>query len=83
MLLLLYLDFPTQNDYRSAKSIYRLRQKYGLLKTRGQKHTVETISEALAELKASHPHRGAESLRQDLWHKHGMQVSRCVKTILL
>ncbi|THU98732.1 hypothetical protein K435DRAFT_795477 [Dendrothele bispora CBS 962.96] len=73
---LMKAHYDTEKYTLGIKSVYRLRVKHGLLKTRGQRHTEVTAAAQIASIKETHPHRGTETIRQDLWHKYGMQVPR-------
>lgn len=50
----------------------------GLSKTRGQKHTVETVLPTVLEIKEEFPKMGARSLTQALRVDHGIAVPEFV-----
>ena len=54
-----------------------MRQKLGLLSTRQQHHTVETIAEQTAEIRKMFPTRGNETVRKELHLRYGQRVPRC------
>lgn len=61
----------------SAKTVKRLRVKWNLKSTRQQNHTMQSIGEAVAEIRSRHPTRGIENMRKALLKDYGMRVPRC------
>ncbi|KAF7974335.1 hypothetical protein HWV62_12390 [Athelia sp. TMB] len=60
----------------STISLRRLRKKWGLKRARQQKHTFDSISDYVREIRVRFPFRGAETIRKSLRQNHGMHVSR-------
>lgn len=54
----------------------KIRIGMGLLRTRQQRHTVESIREAMIELRETYPNAGAREMVNLLFHEHAMSVSR-------
>ncbi|KZT10115.1 uncharacterized protein LAESUDRAFT_810391 [Laetiporus sulphureus 93-53] len=50
----------------SISSVKRFRKQWGLLSTRQQGHTMESIAQYVDAIKAKFPHRGADSIRKSL-----------------
>lgn len=59
-------------------SFKAIRKSLGLLSTRQQGHTIETIREAVADLRKDFPKAGARDMKSLLFHHKGMSVSRFV-----
>jgi len=53
-----------------------IRVGLGLRRTRQQAHTVESIREAMAGLRATYPNAGAREMVNLLFHEQAMSVSR-------
>lgn len=53
-----------------------IRKRMGLLTTRQQGHTVESILEAMIALRKRFPKAGARDMTSTLFHERGMSVSR-------
>ena len=66
--LLLFLD--------SVASIKRLRRKWELRSTRQQGHTLQSITEAIQNLREQYPTRGGEMIRKQLRVELNMRVPR-------
>jgi hypothetical protein len=64
------------NMLRSTKSIKRYRKDLGLLSTRQQKHTSDSIAEAVAKIREMFPSRGRETIRKELVMRYGIRASR-------
>ncbi|KAI1781732.1 hypothetical protein LXA43DRAFT_1036355 [Ganoderma leucocontextum] len=60
----------------SDTTVKRLRKKWGLMKTRTQRHTLESIHPYLIEIKKTYPNRGATKLTQALRLTHNVWVPR-------
>ncbi|KAG1764120.1 hypothetical protein EDD22DRAFT_979130 [Suillus occidentalis] len=54
----------------------KIRIRMGLLRTRQQRHTVESIREAMIDLREMYPNTGAREMVSLLFHEHAMSVSR-------
>ncbi|KAG1796073.1 uncharacterized protein HD556DRAFT_1234916, partial [Suillus plorans] len=54
----------------------KIRIGMGLLRTHQQRHTVESIREAMIELRETYPNAGAREMVNLLFHEHAMSVSR-------
>ncbi|KAG6378350.1 hypothetical protein JVT61DRAFT_14075 [Boletus reticuloceps] len=67
----------TQYGLRRTK-FREIRKSLGLIRTREQAHTVESICHVMAELRSMYPQAGAREMISHLFHSHGMQVSRRV-----
>jgi hypothetical protein len=50
----------------------------GLLSTRQQDHTIESIKDAMVALRKRFPKAGARDMASILFHEKGMSVSRSV-----
>ncbi|KAF9231983.1 hypothetical protein BU15DRAFT_90769 [Melanogaster broomeanus] len=57
-----------------------IRNNMGLKRTRQQRHTIETIRDAMAELRSMYPNAGAREMVNLLFHERNMSVSRNVVT---
>jgi len=66
-----------------AKSVYRLRKKWYLRSTRQQKHTVETITDHVAELRKMFPTQGNENIRKELRVRFDVRASRSVHFLVV
>lgn len=53
-----------------------IRNDMGLLRTRQQSHTIESIREAMIELRKAYPNAGAREMVILLFHEKEMSVSR-------
>lgn len=62
--------------YYSVVTIRRLRKKWGILSTRQQKHTPESIYDKVYEIRRRFPMRGIEGIRLSLRMEHGIRASR-------
>lgn len=60
-----------------------IRKRLGLLSTRQQSHTLETIYDAMISLQKRFPKAGAHDMKSLLFHQMGMSVPRCDAKILL
>ncbi|KAG1730995.1 hypothetical protein EDB19DRAFT_1912657 [Suillus lakei] len=56
----------------------KIRQAMGLHRTRQQAHTVESIGNAMIELRAIYPNAGAREMASLLFHEKDMSVARSV-----
>ncbi|KAG1816565.1 hypothetical protein EV424DRAFT_1528296 [Suillus variegatus] len=65
-----------RNHYDTSRYRTRIRIGMGLLRTRQQRHTVESIREAMIELRETYPNAGAREMVNLLFHEHAMSVSR-------
>jgi hypothetical protein len=54
----------------------KIRIGMGLLRTRQQRHSVESIREAMIDLREMYPNAGAQEMVSLLFHEHAMSVSR-------
>jgi len=66
---------PCSTMLHSMKSIKRYRKDLGLLSTRQQKHTSESIASAVAEIREMFPSRGRETIRKELSMRYGIRAS--------
>lgn len=57
-------------------SFKAIRKRMGLLSTRQQGHTVETIRDSVVALRKRFPKAGARDMTSLLFHEMGMKVSR-------
>lgn len=57
-------------------SYKKMRRRLGLYSARQQSHTVESIHDAMVELRELFPKAGAREMRSLLFHRYGMNVSR-------
>ncbi|KAF8149133.1 hypothetical protein B0H34DRAFT_758164 [Crassisporium funariophilum] len=55
-----------------------IRKRMGLLSTRQQKQTLETIREVMVDLREQYPLAGARDMVNHIFHKTGMKVSRAL-----
>ena len=62
--------------YTRVSSLKRLRKQLDLKSTRQQKHTTETIAEAIGQIRKLFPSRGNEMVRKELWQRFGIHASR-------
>lgn len=60
----------------SVPSIKRLRRKWGLRSTRQQGHTMESITEAIQNIREQYPTRGGEMIRKQLRLDLNIRVPR-------
>ncbi|EJD33870.1 hypothetical protein AURDEDRAFT_76626 [Auricularia subglabra TFB-10046 SS5] len=58
----------------SIKSLRRLKQKHGLVSTRQQAHTIESIAPYVSEVRTRLPAIGAGDMVSALWHDHGIRA---------
>jgi hypothetical protein len=65
----------------SRKSIKRYRINLGLLSTRQQKQTSESIVSAVAEIREMFPSRGRETICKELATRYEIRVSRWVQPL--
>ncbi|KAI9070331.1 hypothetical protein FKP32DRAFT_1663038 [Trametes sanguinea] len=56
------------------RSVRRLRERWGLQGTRKQKHTMETIHDAVQEIRKRYPNMGARGMAVHLRQKYEMRV---------
>ncbi|KAF9477993.1 hypothetical protein BDN70DRAFT_74912 [Pholiota conissans] len=68
--------YDTERYGLSVRSVKRLRDKWELKSTRQQKHTLESIGEAIQDVRRQYPSRGADMIRRDLLVKLNMRVPR-------
>jgi hypothetical protein len=54
----------------------QIRVGMGLLRTRQQSHTVESIRDAMIDLREMYPNAGAREMVSLLFHEQAMSVSR-------
>lgn len=54
----------------------KVREGMGLRRARQQHHTVETIHEAMGELRLTYPNAGAREVVSLLFHERNMSVAR-------
>lgn len=54
------------------------RERLGLIGTRKQNHTPESIRDAMIPMRAMYPDAGVREMIGLLYHEHGMSVSRYV-----
>ena len=71
-------DYDLSNYHPSVSSLKRRRKEWGLLSTRQQKHTLESIAGPLAEIRKRYPNRGRESMKKALLIEYKMKVPRSV-----
>jgi len=67
---------PYSTVLHRIKSIKRYRKDLGLLSTRQQKHTSESIAGAVAEIREMFPSRGRETIRKELALRYGIRASQ-------
>lgn len=60
----------------SQSSIKCLRKRWGLLGTRQQGYTVETVGDLITAAREIYPDRGAEMLRQYIEETKGVRIPR-------
>ena len=65
-------------ECRRMTSYKEIRKSLGLLSTRQQGHTVETICDAIVDLWKQFPKAGAWDMTSLLFHRKGMSVSKYV-----
>ena len=58
--------------------VHRRHKEWGLESTRQQKHTVQSITTFVEEIKKRFPNRGAETIRKALLLENKIRVPRCV-----
>ncbi|KAL0960042.1 hypothetical protein HGRIS_011690 [Hohenbuehelia grisea] len=75
--------YDTSQYGLSAASVKRLRKKHNLLSTRQQKHTLDSIKDAMVEIRTRFPLRGSEGIRKSLGLEYGMFVPRPLVSQLL
>ncbi|KAG1897951.1 uncharacterized protein F5891DRAFT_1191262 [Suillus fuscotomentosus] len=61
-------------------TLLKVRKTMGLQRTRQQHHTVETIHDAMLDLRATYPNAGAREMVSLLYHEREMSVARRVVT---
>ncbi|THU92671.1 hypothetical protein K435DRAFT_671733, partial [Dendrothele bispora CBS 962.96] len=59
----------------------KMRKALGLLGTRQQGHTVDSISDAMVQLRCQYPKAGRHELHHLLFHEHGIRASRSIRAI--
>ena len=64
--------------YCSSYTISRRRKAWGLLSTRKQGHTVETIADYVRAIKERFPNMGSRTLTATLRMQHKIKVPECV-----
>ncbi|KAF7424812.1 hypothetical protein PC9H_010123 [Pleurotus ostreatus] len=70
-------DHYDQDKYGlSVASVKRVRKSLGLLSTRQQKHSLDSINRQIEEIRARFPTRGIENIRKSLHTDYGMFVPR-------
>jgi hypothetical protein len=57
-------------------SFRAIRKRMGLERTRQQKHTLESIHNAMVTLRQRFPKAGAREMKNLLFHEKGMSVAR-------
>lgn len=62
----------------SVASLKRRRKEWGLLSTRQQKHTLDSISGPVAEIRKRFPNRGQDGMKKALLIEYKMKVPRSV-----
>ena len=62
----------------SVSSLKRRRKEWGLFSTRQQKHTSESISGPVTEIRKRFPNRGQEGIKKALLIEYKMKVPRPV-----
>jgi hypothetical protein len=70
--------YDTESYGLGTKSIKRYRKELGLLSTRQQKHTSESIASAVAEIREMFTSRGRETIRKEFAMRYGIRASRAV-----
>ena len=60
-----------------------IRKRLGLLSTRQQSHTIDTIRDAMVTLRKRFPKAGAHDMKSLLFHQMGMSVPRCDSNLIL
>ncbi|KAK0438491.1 uncharacterized protein EV420DRAFT_1486665 [Desarmillaria tabescens] len=68
--------FNTSKYTLGLSSFKRMRKRLGFLSTRQQKHTVETVSEHLDEMREQFPKAGYFEMKKHLRINHNVRVSR-------
>ena len=53
-----------------------MRKQLGLLSTRQQQHTAESIEDRVSDIRKMFPTRGSETIRKELLMRYGIRVSR-------
>ncbi|KAJ6504737.1 hypothetical protein C8R47DRAFT_1038046 [Mycena vitilis] len=67
----------------SVVSFRKLRKRWGLKRTRQQKHTPETIRDKVLDIKSKYPRRGTLAVRKNLRQEFGVRASENVVKMLL
>lgn len=71
-----FVNCKLHNFLDSVPSIKRLRRKWGLQSTRQQRHTQESITEAIQNIREQYPTRGGEMIRKQLRLDSNIRASR-------
>ncbi|KAG1851805.1 hypothetical protein C8R48DRAFT_612357, partial [Suillus tomentosus] len=72
--------FDTSHYGLGLTKFLKIREGMGLRRTRQQMHTVETICEAMTDLRQTYPNAGAHEMVSLLFHEQNMSVARSVVT---
>lgn len=70
------LQFQLLTCFLRLSSLKAMRREMGLLRTREQNHTLESIQPALIEMRKRYPKAGARDMTSILFHEKGMCVPR-------
>jgi hypothetical protein len=65
-----------KSSYNRLTTLLKIRKTMGLQRTRKQGHTVETIRDVMADLRATYPTAGAREMVSLLYHERDMSVAR-------
>ncbi|KAG1904187.1 uncharacterized protein F5891DRAFT_1184371 [Suillus fuscotomentosus] len=72
--------FDTSHYGLGLTKFLKIHEGMGLRRTRQQMHTVETICEAMTDLRQTYPNAGAREMVSLLFHEQNMSVARSVVT---
>jgi hypothetical protein len=75
IVLLLQLQLYSDGVLRLTKFL-KIREGMGLRRTRQQNHSIETIRDAMTNLRAMYPNAGAREVVSLLFHEWDMSVPR-------
>ena len=71
-------DYDLSKCHLSVSSLKRRRKEWGLLSTRQQKHTLDSIASPAAEICKRFPNRGQDGMKKALLIEYKMKVPRSV-----
>ncbi|KAH0839434.1 hypothetical protein J3R83DRAFT_215 [Lanmaoa asiatica] len=70
----LHKIFDTTQYGLGRTKLREIRNSLGLVRTRDQAHSVETVRHVMAGLRSIYPHAGEREMISHLFHSYGMQL---------